>query len=101
MPELHPYDVIRRPVITEKTTILQDSYNQYAFEVALDANKTQIKEAISLIFSIDKADIGKIRTMIVAPKRGTRGRSTYIRKKMWKKAIVTLLGEETIEIFDV
>jgi large subunit ribosomal protein L23 len=101
MPELHPYDVIRRPVITEKSTILQDTYNQYVFEVALDANKTQIKEAISLIFSIDMQDIGKIRTMIVPPKRGTRGRRRYIRKKMWKKAIVSLPEEETIEIFDV
>lgn len=101
MPELHPYDVIRRPVITEKSTILQDSYNQYVFEVALDANKTQIKDAVSLIFDIEKRDIGKIRTMIVPPKKGTRGRRSYIRKQMWKKAIVTLAEGESIEIFDI
>lgn len=101
MPELHEYDVIRRPVITEKSTVLQDSYNQYVFEVALDANKTQIKEAVSLIFDIDRVKIRKVRTMIVPPKTGTRGRRSYIRKKMWKKAIVSLDADESIEIFDV
>ena len=101
MPELHEYDVIRRPVVTEKSTILQDSYNQYVFEVALEANKTQIKDALSLIFDIDKQDIRKVRTMIVPPKRGTRGRRRYIRKKMWKKAIVTLKADKSIELFDV
>lgn len=101
MPQLHPYDVIRRPVVTEKTTILQDEENQYTFEVALDANKIQIKEAVEIVFDIDPQDILKVRTMIVPAKLGTRGRTRYVRKKMWKKAIVTLNPDQTIEVFDI
>lgn len=101
MPELHPYDVIRRPVITEKTNILQDEYNQYAFEVALKANKFQVKEAVELIFGIDPDDILQVRTMVMPAKRGKRGRKAYIRQRQWKKAIVTLSDGISIEIFNV
>lgn len=101
MPELHIYDVIRRPVITEKSTILQDYYNQYVFEVAPNANKIQIREALSFMFDIDEEHIVKVRTMVMPAKRGRRGRTTYIRKKQWKKAIVTLGGGRSIELFNV
>jgi large subunit ribosomal protein L23 len=101
MPELHPYDIIRRPVITEKTTILQDLYNQYAFEVAQNANKFQVKEAVELIFGIDSENILQVRTMVMPAKRGKRGRTSYIRQRQWKKAIVTLSDGVSIEIFDV
>ncbi|MEO1287003.1 MAG: 50S ribosomal protein L23, partial [Chloroflexota bacterium] len=90
MPELHPYDVIRRPVITEKSTILQDELNQFVFEVAPNANKFQIKEALELIFDIDPDDILQVRTMVMPAKRGRRGRKEYIRRRQWKKAVVTL-----------
>lgn len=101
MPELHPYDVIRRPVITEKSTIMQDALNQYVFEVASNANKFQIMEAIELIFDIDPDDILKVRTMVMPAKRGRRGRKVYIRQRQWKKAIVTLNDGISIEIFNV
>ena len=90
MPELHPYDVIRRPVITEKSTLLQDEHNQYVFEIAINANKIQVKEAVELIFGIDPEDILQVRTMVMPAKRGRRGRKFYIRQRQWKKAIVTL-----------
>jgi large subunit ribosomal protein L23 len=101
MPELHPYDVIRRPIITEKSTILQDAYNQFVFEVALNANKIQVKEAVELIFGIDPNNILQVRTMVMAAKRGRRGRKAYIRQRQWKKAVVTLSDGISIEIFNV
>lgn len=101
MAELHPYDVVRRPVITEKSNLMQDELNQFVFEVASNANKFQIKEAIELIFDIDPDDILKVRTMVMPAKRGTRGRKKYIRRRQWKKAIVTLNDGVSIEIFNV
>lgn len=100
MPELHPYDVIRRPVITEKSTVMADDENQYVFEVALNANKMQIREAVELIFDVE-GRVDKVRTMVMPAKRGRRGRRMYIRKRQWKKAIVTLQPGTTIELFNV
>lgn len=101
MPELHPFDVIRRPVVTEKSTILQDELNQYVFEVARNANKFQIKEAVALVFDIDDDDILQVRTMHMPAKRGTRGRKKYIRSRQWKKAVITLADGVSIELFNV
>lgn len=101
MAELHEYDVIIRPVITEKSTILQDELNQYVFEVDRRANKPQIKNALEFIFDIDPDDIYSIRTMIMPAKRGRRGRKVYIRQRQWKKAVVTLDSSVTLDIFNV
>lgn len=98
MAELHPYDVIRRPVITEKSNLLSDDNNQYVFEVDRRANKLQVREAIELIF--DKK-VAKVRTMMMPAKRGRRGRKWYIRSRQWKKAVVTLEEGEQIELFNV
>lgn len=95
---LHLYDIIRRPLISEKSTLLSDELNQYVFEVAPEANKLQIKEAIEVIF--DKK-VKKVNTVIMPAKRGVRGRRTYIRSKQFKKAIVTLEAGEKIELFNV
>ncbi|MBK8020302.1 MAG: 50S ribosomal protein L23 [Chloroflexi bacterium] len=95
---LHLYDVIVRPVVTEKSNILTDANAQYVFEVAQDANKQQIREAVETIF--DK-HVKKVNTMIMPAKRGFRGRRTYMRSKQWKKAVVTLEAGERIELFEV
>ncbi len=95
---LHLYDVIRRPIISEKGTRLSDELNQYVFEVAPDANKIQIKEAIEVIF--DKK-VKKVHTLILPAKRGRRGRKYYMRSQQYKKAIVTLFPGDTIELFNV
>lgn len=100
MPELHVYDVIRRPIITEKTNLMADDLNQYVFEVALDANKIQVKEAVELVFDIP-GGVTQVRTMIMPAKRGRRGRKMFIRSKRWKKAIVTLEPNQTLELFNV
>ena len=100
MPELHLYDVIRRPLITEKTTELADTQNKYVFEVARGANKIQVKEAVEEIFDLE-GKVVKVSTMVMPAKRGRRGRSTYVRSRAWKKAIVTLEDGVSIELFDV
>jgi large subunit ribosomal protein L23 len=97
MAELHIYDVIRRPVITEKSSVQSDELNQFVFEVAQEANKIQIKEAIEVIFEVS---VAKVNTMVMPAKRGRRGRNWYMRSKQWKKAIVTLNAGDTIELFN-
>ena len=100
MPELHLYDVIRRPVITEKTTALVDEENKYVFEVARNANKIQIKEAVEEIFELE-GQVLKVNTMIMPAKRGRRGPNRYIRSRQWKKAIVTVADGVSIELFNI
>ena len=100
MPELNVYDVILRPIITEKSSIQASEQNQFAFEVAGKANKIQIKEAIEVIFDLE-GRVEKVRTMVMPAKRAKRGRNWYIRTKQWKKAIVTLEPGATIELFNV
>jgi large subunit ribosomal protein L23 len=96
MTELHIYDVIRRPVVTEKSS-LQAEAGQYVFEVASNANKIQIREAIEVLFEVK---VAKVNTMVMPAKRGVRGRNEYVRSRQWKKAIVTL-SEGKIELFNV
>ena len=98
MPELHIYDIIHRPVITEKSSVMSEEMNQYVFEVASNANKIQIREAVEVIFDVE---VMKVRTMVMPVKRGRRGRNWYRRTKQWKKAIVTLAEGESIELFNL
>jgi large subunit ribosomal protein L23 len=98
MPELHVYDVIIRPVITEKSSVMSGEMNQYVFEVAPKANKIQIREAVELIFDVD---VTNVRTMVMPAKRGRRGRTWYKRTSQWKKAIVTLATGDSIELFNL
>lgn len=97
MAELHIYDVLRRPVVSEKTAIMSDERNQYVFEVADEANKIQIKEAVEVIFDVE---VVKVNTMVVPAKRGRRGRNWYLRSRQWKKAVVTLAADQKIELFN-
>lgn len=97
MAELNLYDVILRPVVTEKANSLQSTLNQYVFEVNQSANKQQIKEAVQVIF---EKKVLRVNTMVMPSKRGQRGRYTYKRTNQWKKAIVTLAEGETIELFN-
>lgn len=98
MAEIHLYDVLRRPVVTEKSNIMSEALNQYVFEVAPDANKRQIKQAIEVIF---EKHVRKVNTMVMPAKRGIRGRNPYVRSQQWKKAIVSLEPGETLELFDL
>ncbi len=98
MAELHIYDVLIRPVVTEKSSVQSETLRQYAFEVAEAANKIQIKEAVEFIFEVE---VQKVRTMILPAKRGRRGRKWYRRTQQWKKALVTLKPGHEIKLFNV
>lgn len=95
---LHLYDIIKRPVITEKSTAMAEDLTHYVFEVDMRANKIQIADAVMRIFDVD---VLKVRTMVVPPKRGRRGRKFYIRQGAWKKAVVTLAPGQSIKYFEV
>lgn len=90
------YDVIKRPVITEKTNIQKEEANQVTFEVDPKANRVQIKRAVEEIF---KVRVAGVRTSHVRGKTTQRGRIVG-KKKDWKKAIVTLLPGERIDFFE-
>jgi large subunit ribosomal protein L23 len=93
---LHIYEIIKRPVITEKSSHMAAELNQFVFEVDTRANKIQIKEAVESIFDVD---VVKVATIIMPLKRSRRGRKYYQRSPEWKKAIVTLPKGQTIPLF--
>jgi large subunit ribosomal protein L23 len=94
---LHIYDVLVRPVVTEKANLLSADQNQYVFEVALNSNKIQIKEAVEIIFDVD---VLQVNTIVMPAKRARRGRKTVLRSKEWKKAIITLANGQKIDLFN-
>ncbi len=90
------YEIIRRPLITEKTTIQKEAFNQVTFEVDRKANRVEIKRAIEKIFNVR---VAAVRTMQIIGKVKRRGRILGKRKD-WKKAIVTLMPGERIDFFE-
>lgn len=80
------YDVIKRPLITEKHMHFAEKYRQYAFEVRSDANKSEIKQAVERLFNVE---VSSVNTMVV-PGRRKRRRANIYKTPDWKKAIVTL-----------
>jgi large subunit ribosomal protein L23 len=91
-----PYDLIRRPLITEKTNIQKESYNQITFEVDRNANRVAIKRAIQDIFNVK---VASVKTIQVKGKTKQRGRIIGKRRD-WKKAIVKLMPGERIDFFE-
>ncbi len=90
------YDLIRHPLLTEKTTEAKESYNQYAFAVDRQANKVEIKKAVETLFNVK---VKGVRTLSVKGKEKRVGRNVGKRPD-WKKAIVTLKPEQKIEFFE-
>ena len=93
------YEILRRPLITEKSNYQSRKLNQYAFEVAENANRTQVKDAIETIFDVKVESVNIINT---PAKRGRRSRSRrlMVRRPGYKKASVTLQSGQTLEIFE-
>lgn len=92
---MHLYEVLRRPLITEKNTTLQ-AQGKYAFEVASEANKHQIKQAVENAF---KVKVTTVNVMTVPGKTRRTGRRQVLTQS-WKKAIVTLKPGDKIELFE-
>ena len=94
---MNPYDVIRRPVITEKATLLKDDEHTLCFEVDRRATVLDIERAVETIFKVKVADV---RVMNVRGKRKRLGRFVGFRPD-WKKAYVKLAPDQTmVEYFE-
>jgi large subunit ribosomal protein L23 len=93
---MHEYEILKRPLSTEKSNRLKDDYRQYAFEVDGRANKLEIKKAVEAAFKVDVIDVNVMRT---SRKRRHFGRRT-IYKPAWKKAIVTIAPNQRIDLFE-
>jgi large subunit ribosomal protein L23 len=90
-----PEQVIIQPLLTEKSTGLQEQQNQVLFRVHRSANKLEIREAVEKLF---KVRVTSVRTQVVRGKTVRRGRFEGKRSN-WKKAIVSLAAGDTIEFF--
>ena len=93
---MNRFDIIKRPLDTEKLDRMRDRENKFSFEIDIKANKTEIKQAIEGLFKVKVVDI---KTSIVRGKYRRIGRSEGKRPN-WKKAIVTLKEGDAIQLFE-
>ena len=91
------WEIIKGPIITEKSNDLLEKENKYTFKVALDANKVEIKQAIEAIYKVKVLEIATIR---VLPKRRRVGKYEGYRSA-YKKAIVKLAKDDKIDAFNI
>jgi large subunit ribosomal protein L23 len=89
------YEVIRKPLVSEKNTMLTEQSNVYAFQVAMPASKVEIKQAIEHLFNVN---VEHVRTVVVRGKNKRLGRNIG-RRSNWKKAFVKLKSGDSIELF--
>ncbi len=90
------YEIIKRPVITEKTSIQKEAHRQVTFEVDRRANRVEIRRAVERLFNVR---VAAVRTAQVKGKVKQRGRIVGKRRD-WKKAVVTLMPGERIDFFE-
>ena len=91
------YDVIKKPLVTEKTATAKDNNNVVAFVVDRDANKIEIKQSVEKLF---KVEVAEVKTVNVAGKTKRVGKNIGKRSN-WKKAYVTLKKGSNIDFFEV
>jgi large subunit ribosomal protein L23 len=93
------YDVLRRPLVTEKSNYQVNSLHQYVFEVASDASQTLVKDAVETLFNVK---VTRVNVLNMPAKRGRKSRSRrlLVRDPGYKKAIVTLATGDTIPFFE-
>ena len=92
---MHLYEVLRRPLVTEKNAALQ-AQGKYVFEVAGEANKEQVKQAVEKAFNVTVTQVN----VIIVPGKGRRMRGRVVMNPSWKKAVVTLKPGDKIEIVE-
>jgi large subunit ribosomal protein L23 len=93
------FDILRRPIVTEKTNYLTSKLHQYVFEVTKDATRSQVKDAVEKVFEVTVVRVNIINT---AAKRSRRSRSRRlsVRDSGMKKAVITLAPDNRIPIFE-
>jgi large subunit ribosomal protein L23 len=89
--------VIKRPLITEQGALMRELHNQYYFQVAPEANKHEIKQAVEHFFGVR---VTQVRTMNYRGKIKRMGRFEGKRAD-WKKAVVTLAEDDSIDLFEI
>ena len=94
---MNKWEILKGPIITEKSNDLLEKENKYTFKVALEANKVEIKQAIEEIFNVKVVDIATVR---VLPKHRRVGKYEGYRPA-YKKAIVKLAKDEKIDAFNI
>lgn len=92
---MHAYEVLKRPIVTEKTT-LQGEQGRYTFEVDPRANKHQVKEAVEKIFDVDVVSVNIIKM----PGKGRRYGRHVSKPHPWKKATVKVAEGQSIGFFE-
>lgn len=90
------HEVIRRPLVTEKSTIGREEHNLATFAVNPEANKHDIRRAVEALFNVQVADVRTMRQ----PRKGRRVGRKIGRRAEWKKAIVRLAEGHSIEFFE-
>ena len=93
------YDLLRRPLVTEKSSYQSGSLNQFSFVVVDSATRTQVKDAIETLYDVNVARVNIINVPAKRARR-LRSRRMSIRKQGFKKAIVTLAEGQTLSIFE-
>jgi large subunit ribosomal protein L23 len=93
------FDVLRRPLVTEKSNFQSTKLNQYTFEVPVSVNKAQIKEAVEAMFDVS---VQRVNVVNLPAKRTRRARSRRlrVRRSAMKKAVVTLAEGQSIDVFE-
>ena len=90
---MNPHDVIRRPILSEKSVYLQNAQNKYTFEIDPRATKTQVRAAVETLF---KVKVLRVNTLNIHGER-RRTRQGVGMTPSWKKAVVTVAADQKIE----
>jgi large subunit ribosomal protein L23 len=94
--KLNHYQVLRRPLVTEKSMKLKDSDNQLFFEVASEANRIEVKQAVEKVFKVKVKNVNILNTK----GKGVAFRAQKGKRKSWKKAIVTLHEGQQVDYLE-
>ncbi len=94
---MHVYDVLKRPIVTEKSNAQAETARQYTFEVDERANKIQVKDAVETAFNVK---VVNVRMVHIPAKHGRYGRATVTKRPAYKKAVVTLAPGSSIQLFE-
>lgn len=93
------YEVLRKPIVTEKSNYQNSMLHQYVFEVDRKATKAMVKDAVETLFDVEVLNVN-IMNVPAKQTRRARSRRIAVRKSAYKKAVVTLAPDDTIDIFE-
>ncbi|MHC1739624.1 MAG: 50S ribosomal protein L23 [Anaerolineaceae bacterium] len=93
------YEVLHRPIVTEKSNYQVNRLHQYVFEVAKGANRTEVKDAVEILFHVTVTRVNIINSPAKRSRKG-KSRRMDISSAGYKKAIVTLIPEDRIPLFE-